>query len=189
MWILRQLNLKPQKAMPASPSENQPSSDKTEIKGLPEAFASYEPGCPRKLNVFPDKDAVLQVLGHDDGKPLQEWQAEDRMIDAAGREYRMRKDQDEKYYDLEPTGETWSSERLLNLAEADYRLMKKDPEVMRRQLDGLPEGERMAVLMKFIDDLPVGPPWFIPAFLLFLVLFFLAVAFGTVKLFTWLGNR
>jgi hypothetical protein len=175
--------------MPAYSSENQRSPDKTEIKGLPEAFASYEPGCPRKLNVFPDKDAVLQVLGHDDGKPLQEWQPEDRMIDTAGREFRLRKDQDENYYDLEPTGETWSTERLLNLADADYRLMKKDPAVMRRQLDGVPEGERMAALMKCIDDLPAGPPWFIPALILFLVLFFLAIAFGISKLFSWLGNR
>jgi len=155
---------------------------------LPHAFASYEPGSKRKLNVFPDKDAVLQVLGQDDDKPLQEWEPEDRMIDVAGREYRLRKDQDKKYYGLEPTGETWGCERLLNLAEADYRLMKKDPEVMHRQFDSVPESERMAVLMKCIDKLPAGPPWFIPALILFLVLFFLAVAFGAGKLYVWLSN-
>ena len=174
--------------MPPSPSESQRSPGNTGVRGSPEAFASYEPGSVRKLAFFPDKDAVLQFLGHDDEKPLQEWQPQDRMIDAVGREYRLRKDQDKNYYNLEPTGETWSCERLLNLIEADCRLMKKDPEVMRRQLDGVQENERMAVLMKCIDELPVGPRWFIPALILFLVLFFLAVAFGAGKLYIWLSN-
>ncbi|HTR42940.1 MAG TPA: hypothetical protein VMH87_15100 [Pseudomonadales bacterium] len=174
--------------MPALPKK-QRSPKRTKVEGLPEGFASYQPGFKRKLNVFPDKDAVLQILGHDDGKPPQEWRPEDRMIDTAGQAYRMSKEPGKKYYDLEPTGETWSYERLLGAAEADYRLMKKDPETMRHQLDGLPESERMAVLMKCIDELPVGPRWFMPAFFLFLFLFFVAVMFIAGKFFMWLQNH
>ena len=51
-------------------------------------FASYEPGSKRKVNVFPDKECLMEVLGHD-GNPLQQWQPEDRMVDATGREYRL----------------------------------------------------------------------------------------------------
>jgi hypothetical protein len=149
---------------------------------LPHGFASYEPGNKRKLNVFPDKDALMQVLGHDDGKPLQEWQPEDRVIDTAGREYRLRKDPEKKYYDLDATGETWNCERLLGVAEADGKLLKKNPEVMRHRLDGVPESEKMAVVMKSIDELPAGPRWVLAGFILFLILFFVVITFvvGTV---------
>lgn len=156
---------------------------------LPHGFASYEPGSKRKLNVFPDKDALTQVLGQDDGKPLQQWQPEDRVIDATGREYRLRKDPDKKSYDLDPTGETWSYDRLLGAAQADGKLLKKDPEAMRHRLDGVPEGERMAVLMKSIDELPVGPRWFFPAFILFLILFFLVVVVVCITIINWLFNH
>jgi hypothetical protein len=156
---------------------------------LPHGFASYEPGSKRKLNVFPDKDALLQVLGYDDGKPLQEWQPEDRIIDAAGREYRLRKDPEKKYYDLDPTGETWSYERLLSMAEADSKLLKKDPEAMRHRLDGVPETERMAVVMKSIDELPVGPRWVLVGFVLFLILFFVAVVAIAASIINWLSSH
>ncbi len=155
---------------------------------LPHGFASYEPGSKRKLNVFPDKDAVLQVLGHDDGKPLQEWQPEDRIIDTAGREYRLRKDPGKNYYDLDATSEPWSYERLLSVAQADGRLMKKDPEAMRHRLDSVPESERMAVVMKLIDELPVGPRWVMAGFFVFLALFFVVVMLVAGKLFIWLQN-
>jgi hypothetical protein len=144
---------------------------------LPHGFASYEPGNKRKLNVFPDKDALLQILGHDDGKPLQEWQPVDRIIDAAGREYRLRKNPEKNYYDLDATGETWSYERLLGMAQTDGRLLKKDPEAMRHRLDSMPESERMAVVMKLIDELPVGPRWVMAGFIFFLILFFVVITF------------
>lgn len=155
---------------------------------LPHGFASYEPGCKRKLNVFPDREALDEFLGRDDGKPLQEWQPYDRVIDAAGREYRLMKPPDKKYYDLEPTGQTWGFEQLLEAAEADGKLLKQDPVALRRRLDDVPDAERMAALLKCIDDLPVGPRWFIPALILFLVLFFVAVVFIAGKFFLWLDK-
>jgi len=154
--------------------------------GLPHGFASYEPACKRKLGVFPDRESLNEVLGQDDGKPLQEWNPEDRVIDAAGHEFRLVQMPGKKSYDLEPTGESWSYERLLEVALADGRLLKRDPGAMRRQMDAVPAEKQMAVLLKVIDGLPTGPRWVIAGFFLFLLLFFLAVMFGFGALFTWL---
>lgn len=153
---------------------------------LPHGFASYEPGFKRKLNVFPDREALDEFLGRDDGKPVQEWQPEDRIIDATGREYRLVKPPGKKNYDIEPTGQTWSCQQLLDVAEADGKLLKKDPVALDRRLDAVPDAERMAVLLKAIDEMPAGPRWVIGGLLLFLLLFFLAVMFGFGALFTWL---
>jgi len=160
----------------------------TKAAGLPQGFASYEPGDKRKLNVFPDKECLMEVLGHK-GAPLQEWKPEDRVIDATGCEYRLVKEPGKKSYDLDPTGETWSYERLLDAAEADARLLKKDPGTLRRRLDDVAAEDRMAVLMKCIDDQPVGPRWVMAGLFLFLALFFLAVMFGAGAIFVWLQNH
>ena len=153
--------------------------------GLPHGFVSYEPGFKRKLNAYPDKECLLEVLGHD-GKPLQEWKPDDRVIDAAGREFRLVKDPGKNRYDLDATGETWSCERLLEAAQADARLLKKDPEALRRQLDDVAADEKLPVLIKSIDDQPMGPRWAIAGFFLFLLLFFVAVMFAAGKIFMWL---
>jgi hypothetical protein len=153
--------------------------------GLPHGFASYEPDCKRKLNAFPDRECLMEVLGHQ-GKPLQEWKAEDRVIDASGREYRLVKPAGKNRYDLDPTGQTWSYERLLEVAQADIRVLKKDPEALRRQLDDVPADEKLAVILKGIDDQPMGPRLVMAGFILFLVLFFLAVLFGAGEIVNWL---
>jgi hypothetical protein len=114
--------------------------------GLPQGFVSYEPDRKRKLNAFPDKECLLEVLGHH-GKPLQEWKPEDRVIDVTGREYRLVKPPGKNCYDLDPTGETWSYERLLDAAQADARLLKKDPEALRRQLNDVAADKRLSVLI------------------------------------------
>ncbi len=153
---------------------------------LPHGYVSYEPGFKRKLNAFPDKECLLEFLGHDDGKPLQEWKPDDRVIDAAGREYRLVKDAGKNRYDLDATGETWSCERLLEAAQADARLLGKDPGALRRQLDDVATDEKLPVLIKSIDDQPMGPRWAIAALLLFLLLFFVGVMFAAGKIFSWL---
>ena len=158
------------------------------LGSLPHGFASYEPGSKRKLNVFPDQECLDEVLGHD-GKPLQEWQPDDRVIDAAGREYRLVKEPGQKGYNLDPTGQSWSYEQLLDAAEEDGRLLKQDPEVLRRRLNDVPEADRMAALLKAIDEMPAGPRWAMATFILFLVLFFLAVVFVVGALFTWLEKH
>jgi hypothetical protein len=166
-----------------------PSLGRPKATSYPDGYASYEPGSKRKLNVFPDKECLQEVLGQDDGKPLQEWQPDDRVIDAAGREYRLTKQPSKQGYDLDPTGETWSYERLLDVAEEDARLLKRDPEEIRSQVADAPESERMAVLLKVIDELPVGVWWVWPVFFLFLILFFLAVVFVAGKFFIWASNH
>src|SRR5579859_6865468 len=100
-----------------------------------DGYASYEPGSKRKLNVFPDKECLDDVLGTNDGKPITQWKSEDRIIDISGREYRLLKEPNQKSYALDPTGETWSYERLLGVAEADAQLLKRDPAMLRRQVN------------------------------------------------------
>jgi len=154
------------------------------ISALPHAFATYEPANKRKLNCFTDREELLEVLGHG-GKKLQDWMPQDRVIDTAGREYRLIQSSNRKSYSIEPTGETWSCEKLLELAEADLRLIKKNPHAIRRAVDAAPPDRKMAVLMKGIDDLPMGPRWAIIGLVLFLILFFLTVLFVTVKIVLW----
>jgi hypothetical protein len=152
---------------------------------LPHGFVSYEPDCKRKLNAYPDKECLLEVLGHD-GKPLQEWKPDDRVIDATGREYRLVKEADKNRYDLDATGETWNCERLLEAAQADARLLNKDPETLRRRLNDVAADEKISVLIKCIDDQPMGPRRVMAGFFLFLILFFVAVMFAAGKIFSWL---
>lgn len=166
-------------------AEAKRASGEAEAAGLPNGFASYEPDSKRKLNVFPDRECLDEVLGHR-GAPLQEWKPEDRVIDTAGREYRLVKEPGKKRYNLNATGQTWSYEQLLDAAEADGRLLKKDPKALRRRLNDVRGDKRMAVLLKSIDDLPTGPRWVVAGLLLFLLLFFLAVMFTAGMFFTWL---
>jgi hypothetical protein len=148
---------------------------------LPEGYASYEPGDRRKLNIFPDKECLMEVLGHK-GAPLQEWKTEDRVIDATGREYRLVKEPGKKCYDLAPTGETWSYERLLNVAESEVRRLRNDPEAFRRRLDGVAAEDRLSVLMKYIDEPSTKARWVMAGFFAFLVLFFVVVVFVAGKI-------
>jgi hypothetical protein len=175
----------------AARAEESRLSQHSRAAGLPHAFVSYEPGSGRKLNCFPDQDCLDQVLGHDD-KKIQDWKPDDRIIDSDRKEYRLINRPEKKCYDLEPTGQTWSLERLLEAAEADARFIKKDPEALRRQVNDAPADKRMAVLMKCIDDLPafgtLKAKLFLAGFFLFLILFFLAVVFGVGKIITWFGR-
>jgi hypothetical protein len=168
---------------------NAPKTKKEEkevVTGLPHAFATYEPAFKRKLNCFEDKECLLDALGHD-GQGIQEWTPEDRVIDSAGREYRLvQQPSGKKRYGIEPTGNSWSCERLLDVAVADTRLLKKDENALRRRVTDAPAEKRMAVLMKCIDELPAGPKWAIISLILFLIFFFLVVLVGTYKLVTWL---
>jgi Protein of unknown function (DUF3592) len=161
------------------------------IIGLPHAFISYEPGSGRKLNCFPDQDCLDQVLGHDD-KKIQDWKPDDRIIGPDGKEYRLLNRPEKKCYDLELTGETWSLDRLLEAAEADARLIKQDANALRQRVNDAPAEQRMAVLMKCIDDLPafgtLKAKLFLAGFILFLILFFLAVVFGVGKVISWFGR-
>lgn len=157
-------------------------------ESLPHAFASYEPACKLKLNVFPDRECLDEVLGHP-GKPLQDWKPEDRIIDAAGREYRLVKEPGKKSYHIDATGDTWTWERLLGVAEQDDRASKKNPEALRRLVNEVAEKDRMAVLMKSLDEKSQVPRWSESAFLIFLVLFALACGFVSVVIFEWVANR
>lgn len=158
------------------------------LPGLPHGFASYEPGGKRKLSIFPDKECLDDVLGKNDGKPLLEWKPEDRMIDAAGHEYRLVKAPGNKSYDLEPTGGNWTCERLLDVAQADGRLPKCDPASLRQQLAGVPAGMRIAALLKAMDEPSARARWAMAGFILFLILFFLIILFGAGSILMWLSR-
>jgi len=155
------------------------------VTGLAHAFVTYEPGCKRKLNCFSDKEELFDVLGHD-GEGIQEWKPEDRVIDSAGTLYRLAKRPGRKRYDIEPTDEKWTCEKLLDVAVADARLLKQDEDALRRRVGDATPDKRMAVLMKSIDDLPAGPKWAIIGLITFLILFFLAVFIAAYKLGSWL---
>ncbi|HVM62762.1 MAG TPA: DUF3592 domain-containing protein [Verrucomicrobiae bacterium] len=152
---------------------------------LPHGFVTYEPGNKRKLNCFPDRDCLLEALGHN-GPKVQDWTPADRVIDTAGCEYRLVARPDKKSYDYEPTGETWNWEKLLDVAVADAQLLRKDPEVLRRKVYDAPPEKKLAVLMKCVDDLPTGPRWVMIGFVLFLVLFFLIVVLVAGTVINWL---
>jgi hypothetical protein len=155
------------------------------VNGLPHAFVTYEPGFKRKLNCFTDKEELNEVLGHDEDG-IQEWKPEDRVIDSAGREYRLVKKPGKKRYDIETTGERWSCEKLLDVAVADARLLKQDEDALRRRVGNATADKRMSVLMKCIDDLPAGPKWAVIGLIAFLVLFFIVVFFVGYKVAVWM---
>lgn len=154
------------------------------IGSLPHGFVSWEPGCTRKLNCFESRNELDGFLGHDDGKPLQDWKPDDRIIDAMGQEYRLVPNTDKTRYDIEATGETWTWERLLDAAASDAQLLKKDPGALRRRVTDVPVENRIPVLMQCVDELPAGPFWAVAGLILFLVLFFFAMFFGCM----WLYN-
>ncbi len=86
-----------------------------------------------------------------------------------------------KSYDIEPTGETWSSEKLLALAEADARLLKKDADALRARVESAPTDKRIPVLMKAVDEMAPGSIWTVVAVGLFSLLFFFAVYFASPR--------
>lgn len=160
------------------------AAPKSELSAEP--FLTYEPGSKRKLNVFPDRECVLDML--DQGKTLQEWKPDDRIIDVSGRVYRIVGRADGKSYDMELTGEIWEWNRLLALAVADAALIKRNPRAIERRAEETPDADKIAVIMECVSELPAAPLWLWIALGLFFLLFFLAVMFGAGYLFRWLGK-
>ena len=156
--------------------------------GLPEGFASYEPDSKPGLSIFPNRDCLDEVLGHR-GKPLLKWKPDDRVIDAAGTEYRLLKRPDKNCYDLDPTGEKWTPERLMDIAVSTFRSYKRNPAPLSDLLDGVPEEEKMAVLLKALDQKTETPAWFESAFLIFLAAFAIGCAAIAVLIFEWVANH
>lgn len=156
---------------------------KSELSAEP--FMSYEPGAKRKLNCFPDNECLLEVLGHQ-GKKLQDWTPEDRVIDRSGCLFRLVPNAKRTQYDLEPTGETWTWQKILELATRDATVIKKDPAAIRRQVERAPEAEKIRVIMQCVDALPSAPIWAWVGLGLFLLLVFLAVMCLGGLFFTWL---
>ena len=62
---------------------------------------------------------------------------------------------------------------------------KSNSGALRHRLDDVAEDEKLAVLMKLIDDQPMGPRWVMAGFLLFLLLFFLIVMFSAGAILIW----
>jgi hypothetical protein len=161
-----------------------PAHSKSALSSEP--FLTYEPGSKRKLNVFPDRECLLDML--DQGRRLQVWQPDDRVIDVSGRLHRLIGRDHNKRYQMEPTGETWEWTRLLAVATSDAAIIKKDPRAMERRVAEAPDAGKIAVIMKCVNELPSAPLWFWIAVGLFLLLFFLAVMFGAGYLFRSLGR-
>ena len=111
------------------------------------------------------------------------------MIDASGRVYRLVYRSQSKWYDIEPTGETWDYLKILEWAAADTEFTKKDPKALRNRVDRALDGKKIVAIMQCVDDLPSAPAWFWIGFGLFLLLFFLAVFFSGYYLVTWLQHR
>jgi hypothetical protein len=169
------------KAGQSRPAEDKPA--KSELSAEP--FMSYEPGAKRKLNCFPDNECLLEVLGHQ-GKKIQDWTPEDRVIDWTGRLFRLVPNSKRTQYELEPTGESWTWQKILDLATRDATVIKKDPAAIRRQIERAPEAEKIRVIMECVDALPATLIWLWIGFFLFLLLVFLVVMCLGGLFFTWL---
>ena len=111
------------------------------------------------------------------------------MIDAKGKEYRLIKRPDKNCYDLDATGQTWTSERLMDIAVSDFKSYKKNPKALLQLLDRVPEDKKMAVLLKALDQKGEMPAWFESAFLVFLVGFAIGCAAIAVLIFEWVANH
>lgn len=157
----------------ANPPKIPATRKREKISAYPHGYVSYEPAEKQKLNCFSCRGDLDQFIGRDD-KAYQEWKPDDRVIDAHGREFRL-VPRGKKHYDLEPTGQTWTVEKLLDFALADAQLLKKDTDAMRRRVMAVPEENRIPVLLKCID---MGSRSGCVIVILFLVLFFFAVFFG-----------
>jgi hypothetical protein len=140
----------------------------------PFPFLSYEPRSKCRLSCFPDKDCLLEVLGHG-GKKLQDWTPDDRVIDSGGQVFRLAPDATRKQYELEPAGESWTWQNILDLAAHDAAVANKDPKALRQKVETAPEADRIRVIMQCVDELPSAPAWFWPGFILFLIVFALVV--------------
>ena len=140
------------------------------------------------LSVFPDRRCLDEVLGHR-GKPLQEWKPDDRIIDAAGTEYRLLKQPGKNCYDLDPTGRKWTPEHLVDVAISNLRSFEKKPAALRDLLNDVPEEKKMAVLLKALDQKTEMPAWFESAFLVFLVVFAVGCAVIAVLIFEFVANH
>ncbi len=168
---------------PKDQTRPRPAAAKSDLSATP--FLSYEPGSKRKLNCFPDKECLLDFLGHG-GEKLRDWKSDDRVIDVSGRPYRLAESPDKKRYELEATGETWDWQKILALAVNDAALIKKDPIAIQRRVEQAPDTGKIHAIMQCVDELPAASFWFWVGFGLFLLLFFLAVFFAAGSLFLWL---
>ncbi|HWW00822.1 MAG TPA: hypothetical protein VNZ64_14085 [Candidatus Acidoferrum sp.] len=168
------------------PAKKAQEAKRKVLSAYPHGFLSCEPACGPKLKCYRSKQDLFDILGTKDGEKLQDWKPDDRVIDSIGREYRLVPQPNKKSYDIEPTGETWSSEKLLALAEADARLLKKDADALRARVESAPTDKRIPVLMKAVDEMAPGSIWTVVAVGLFSLLFFFAVYFGLTKVIPWL---
>jgi hypothetical protein len=168
------------------PAKKAEEAKRKVLSGYPHGFLSCEPACKQKLTCYRSKQDLFDFLGTKDGEKVQDWKPDDRVIDSTGREYRLVPQPNKKSYDIEPTGETWSYEKLLDLAEVDARLLKKDASALRARVESAPAEKRIPVLMKAVEEMAPSPIWALVAVGLFILLFFFAVYFGLTKVIPWL---
>ena len=152
-----------------------------------EPFLTCEPALKRKLAFYPDRECLLEALGHG-GQKIQDWTADDRAIDSTGQVFRIVRQPGKNCYDIEATGETWTWQKLLDLATADARIIKKDPRTIINRADSAPENERIPTIMRCVDELPSAPTWLWVGLGIFLLLFFIAVVAVTWLVIKWVGK-
>jgi hypothetical protein len=169
----------------ANPPKMRAAQEHKNIEAFPRGFLSYEPASKQKLNCFATRVDLEQFIGHG-GKALQQWKPDDRIIDAQGQEYRLTPNALKTRYELDPTGETWSWESLLELAVTDAELRRDDPDSLRCRVTDAPAENRIPVLMKCVDQKAMDSWSSCIAITLFLLVFFLAVVFGGIWLFKML---
>lgn len=163
--------------IPKKKAEPAPAPRKV-LTAYPHGFLSYEPGCRFKLACYRSKQELHDFLGTNDDEKLQDWKPEDRVFDSIGREYRIMPRPNKKSYDIEPTGETWSYEKLLTLAEADARLHKKDPVALRQRVESAPDDKKIPMLMKGVEELQPRDAWALTFLGVFCLVSFFAIYFG-----------
>ncbi len=172
--------------IPQQPPKTKPKPrDDPVTKGKP--FLTYEPANKCKLTCFPDKQCLLDFLGHI-GKSMQDWTPEDRAIDSSGRVFRFVHNPKREWYNLEPTGETWDHEKILALVIADGRLSKCTPETLRQRVAAVPDAQKIRTILDSMDSIDSGSTRALVGLLVFLLLFGAGVFYLTLRIVNWLSK-
>jgi hypothetical protein len=148
----------------------------------------YRPDGTRKLIGYPDMQRVQEELGHDHSGGT-DWNDTDRVIDSKGRLYAIRYSTEDHFYSPVGTGETWDYSRVLELAVAEHRRVRKSHDALVSALGSASDDQKIATIFTCVRDLPDGPPWFIAFQWLFIagiVIIFAGMVYGAYRIIQWL---
>lgn len=174
--------------LPNHYSKNKPRKPSPNAKSEGKPWLTYEPAYRGRLVCFPHEEWLLDFLGHR-GSKGQDWRPEDRAIDSSGRVFRFVYRPDCVWYDLEPTGETWDDQKVLDLVIANYKLRKCTPDTLRQRVAAAPGAEKIRVVLDSMDPMREVPSLVAALFIILVPLLFGAgVFYFTLRVVNWLSK-